>query len=88
MDLLNDVNQQLGETEADIEGVGRTRPMQSSPCQMSQLTEPNMSVSHIKFSSPSPNKSISSPSKRHMVISINSFLQAFIFLKPVLDYLV
>nr|XP_023677363.1 E3 SUMO-protein ligase RanBP2-like isoform X3 [Paramormyrops kingsleyae] len=66
MDLLNDVNQQLGETEADIEGVGRTRPMQSSPCQMSLLNEPNMSVSHIKVSSPSPNKSMSSPSKRHM----------------------
>uniref|UniRef100_A0A8C4DAI0 E3 SUMO-protein ligase RanBP2 n=1 Tax=Dicentrarchus labrax TaxID=13489 RepID=A0A8C4DAI0_DICLA len=42
VDLLNDVNQQLGE-------------------------KTSATISHIKFSTPSPNKSIVSPSKRHLI---------------------
>uniref|UniRef100_A0A673AUW6 E3 SUMO-protein ligase RanBP2 n=1 Tax=Sphaeramia orbicularis TaxID=375764 RepID=A0A673AUW6_9TELE len=42
VDLLNDVNQQLGENIS-------------------------ATISHIKFTSPSPNKSIVSPSKRHLI---------------------
>uniref|UniRef100_A0A4W6FFZ3 RAN binding protein 2 n=1 Tax=Lates calcarifer TaxID=8187 RepID=A0A4W6FFZ3_LATCA len=48
VDLLNDVNQQLGETH-------------SSPV---HPTETSATISHIKFSTPSPNKSLVSPSKR------------------------
>uniref|UniRef100_A0A4W6FHP3 RAN binding protein 2 n=1 Tax=Lates calcarifer TaxID=8187 RepID=A0A4W6FHP3_LATCA len=50
VDLLNDVNQQLGE-----------RPAHSSPV---HPTETSATISHIKFSTPSPNKSLVSPSKR------------------------
>uniref|UniRef100_A0A8D0ATP2 E3 SUMO-protein ligase RanBP2 n=1 Tax=Sander lucioperca TaxID=283035 RepID=A0A8D0ATP2_SANLU len=42
VDLLNEVNQQLGENTS-------------------------ATISHIKFSTPSPNKSIISPSKRHLI---------------------
>lgn len=71
MDLLNDVNQQLGESgeamdeeEEEKEGEGRRCPAHSSPA---HLTETSATISHIKFSTPSPNKSIVSPSKRHLV---------------------
>uniref|UniRef100_A0A8C7XAI0 E3 SUMO-protein ligase RanBP2 n=1 Tax=Oryzias sinensis TaxID=183150 RepID=A0A8C7XAI0_9TELE len=48
VDLLNDVNQQLGESGEDEE----------------DEKEFDATISHIKFSTPSPNKSIVSPSKR------------------------
>ncbi|MCJ8732174.1 hypothetical protein PDJAM_G00208100 [Pangasius djambal] len=58
MDLLNDVNQQLGESGEAVDGVHEGLPMTSSP---QSLTEPAMAASH-KFSSPA--KSVLSPSKR------------------------
>uniref|UniRef100_A0A3P9PDW1 E3 SUMO-protein ligase RanBP2 n=1 Tax=Poecilia reticulata TaxID=8081 RepID=A0A3P9PDW1_POERE len=67
VDLLNDVNQQLGETQEDMEEEEeqevnlRRGPTHSSPA---RLTETSATVSHIKFASPSPSKSIVSPSKR------------------------
>ncbi|XP_029935968.1 E3 SUMO-protein ligase RanBP2 isoform X1 [Myripristis murdjan] len=67
MDLLNEVNQQLGEGgEAmdEEEEEGRGGPAHSSPA---HLTETAATISHIKFSTPSPNKSIVSPSKRHLI---------------------
>lgn len=67
MDLLNEVNQQLGEGgEAmdEEEEEGRGGPAHSSPA---HLTETAATISHIKFSTPSPNKSVVSPSKRHLV---------------------
>lgn len=70
MDLLNDVNQQLGESgeamdeEEEKEDEGRRGPAHSSPA---HPTETSATISHIKFSTPSPNKSIVSPSKRHLV---------------------
>lgn len=70
VDLLNDVNQQLGESgeaideEDEKEEEGRRGPAHSSPA---HPTETSATISHIKFSTPSPNKSIVSPSKRHMV---------------------
>lgn len=62
MDLLNDVNQQLGESgeamdEEEEHGEGQRGPAYSSLA----------TGSHIKFSTPSPNKSLISPSKRHLV---------------------
>lgn len=74
MDLLNDVNQQLVENGEDIdeekdEGVGNG-PAHSSPA---HPNETSATISHIKFASPSPNKSIISPSKRHMVGSRHCF---------------
>ncbi|XP_029968661.1 ranBP2-like and GRIP domain-containing protein 3 isoform X2 [Salarias fasciatus] len=66
VDLLNDVNQQLGENgeimdeEDEKEEDGR-EPTHSSPA---HLTENAAAISHIKFSTSSPNKSIISPSKR------------------------
>uniref|UniRef100_A0AAY4DZA1 Uncharacterized protein n=1 Tax=Denticeps clupeoides TaxID=299321 RepID=A0AAY4DZA1_9TELE len=63
MDLLSDVNQQLGENReemADSENEGHL--LHSSP---HQLLEPAAASSHIKFS-PSPTKTISSPSRRPM----------------------
>ncbi|XP_053185216.1 RANBP2-like and GRIP domain-containing protein 8 [Scomber japonicus] len=68
-DLLNDVNQQLGENGEDMdEGeeedkVGRG-PAHSSPA---HPIETSATISHVKFSTPSPNKSIVSPSKRHLI---------------------
>ncbi|XDV31404.1 hypothetical protein PO909_034098, partial [Leuciscus waleckii] len=57
MDLLNEVNQQLSEDdERDEDQVDY--PLTSSP---GQPTEP-----HVKFSTPSPSKSATSPSKRSM----------------------
>lgn len=67
VDLLNDVNQQLGETGEDMDEehekeMERQRALaQSSPA---HPTEISAAISHIKFSTPSPNKSIISPSKR------------------------
>lgn len=68
VDLLNDVNQQLGESgeamdEEEKEEEVRLGPTHSSPA---HPTETSANISHIKFSTPSPNKSIS-PSKRHLV---------------------
>lgn len=70
VDLLNDVNQQLGESveamdgEEEKEEEGRRGPTHSSPA---HPIETSTTISHIKFSTPSPNKSIISPSKRHLV---------------------
>ncbi|XP_033474036.2 E3 SUMO-protein ligase RanBP2 isoform X2 [Epinephelus lanceolatus] len=70
VDLLNDVNQQLGESgeamdeEEEKEDEIRRGPAHSSPA---HPTETSASISHIKFSTPSPNKSIVSPSKRHLI---------------------
>ncbi|XP_034042305.1 E3 SUMO-protein ligase RanBP2 isoform X1 [Thalassophryne amazonica] len=67
VDLLNDVKQQLGESgEAmdEEEEEARGGPAHSSPV---HLTETNATVSRVKFSTPSPNKSIASPSKLHLI---------------------
>nr|XP_020470121.1 RANBP2-like and GRIP domain-containing protein 8 [Monopterus albus] len=68
VDCLNDVNQQLGESgeamdeeEEEEEEVGRRGQAHFSPARPS---ETSASISHVKFSTPSPNKSIVSPSKR------------------------
>ncbi|XP_041663368.1 E3 SUMO-protein ligase RanBP2 isoform X2 [Cheilinus undulatus] len=69
VDLLNDVNQQLGESgeamdeEDEKEEGGRSGPAHSSPA---HPIDTSATISHIKFSTPSPNKSIS-PSKRHLI---------------------
>uniref|UniRef100_A0A8C7C8S6 E3 SUMO-protein ligase RanBP2 n=1 Tax=Oncorhynchus kisutch TaxID=8019 RepID=A0A8C7C8S6_ONCKI len=57
MDLLNDVNQQLGEIGEGMDEEGR--PVHFSP----QFTEPAASVAHIKFAplTPSPSKSFTPP---------------------------
>uniref|UniRef100_A0A671XAR3 E3 SUMO-protein ligase RanBP2 n=1 Tax=Sparus aurata TaxID=8175 RepID=A0A671XAR3_SPAAU len=71
VDLLNDVNQQLGESgeamdeEEEKEEEVRLGPTHSSPA---HPTDTSANISHIKFSTPSPNKSIS-PSKRHLMAS-------------------
>lgn len=71
-ELLNVLNQQLegsGEAmdeEDEKEEDGRRGPTHSSPAHSIQTSA---TISHIKFSTPSPNKSIISPSKRHMVCS-------------------
>lgn len=67
VDLLNDVNQQLDENsdavDKEDEKVKEDRkgPVHSSPA---EPAEASAMISHIKFS---PNKSILSPTKRHMV---------------------
>lgn len=69
VDLLNDVNQQLGdcadamdeEEETELDGRG---PTHSSPAHAAETTA---TISHIKFTTPSPNKSTVSPSKRHLI---------------------
>lgn len=58
MDLLNEVNQQL-EDNGEMDEDHVDHPLTSSP---SQATE-----AHVKFSTPSPTKSATSPSKRPMV---------------------
>ncbi|XP_034549392.1 ranBP2-like and GRIP domain-containing protein 3 isoform X1 [Notolabrus celidotus] len=67
VDLLNDVNQQLGESGEDEEREKEVEslrgPTHSSPAHPS---ETSAAISNIKFSTPSPNKS-SSPSKRHLI---------------------
>ncbi|KAK9537433.1 hypothetical protein VZT92_005051 [Zoarces viviparus] len=68
VDLLNDVNQQLGESaealEEEEKEEGRRGPAHSSTA---HPIESSTTVSHIKFSTLSPNKSIISPSKRHLI---------------------
>ncbi|KAM6979133.1 E3 SUMO-protein ligase RanBP2 isoform 2-T2 [Tautogolabrus adspersus] len=67
VDLLNDVNQQLGESgEAMDEEEEKEEEVQRGPAHSSPATETSASISHIKFSTPSPNKNIS-PSKRHLI---------------------
>lgn len=70
VDLLNDVNQQLGESGEDEEDEKEFErqigPDHSSPA---HLQETSATISHIKFSTPSPNKSIVSPSK-HLVSAL------------------
>ncbi|KAJ8013025.1 hypothetical protein DPEC_G00049020 [Dallia pectoralis] len=63
MDLLNDVNQQLGEEAVNEEEDGG--PVHSSP----QFTEPAATGSHVRFAplTPSPGRSSVSPSKRHLI---------------------
>ncbi|XP_061083172.1 E3 SUMO-protein ligase RanBP2 isoform X3 [Conger conger] len=63
MDLLNDVNQQLGDTGEVMDDEEEGEAVGSSP---NQLTEPGASSSRLKFSTPSPTKSVLSPSKRHI----------------------
>uniref|UniRef100_A0AAR2IWP9 E3 SUMO-protein ligase RanBP2 n=1 Tax=Pygocentrus nattereri TaxID=42514 RepID=A0AAR2IWP9_PYGNA len=60
MDLLNDVNQQLGESGEGLDGVDGGLPMTSSP---RSLADPAVAASH-KLSMSSPAKSVLSPSKR------------------------
>lgn len=69
VDLLNDVNQQLGENGEEMDEeeekekekeLGRKGPTHSSPANPTETS----GISHVKFSTPSPNKSILSPSKR------------------------
>ncbi|XP_034740454.1 E3 SUMO-protein ligase RanBP2 isoform X2 [Etheostoma cragini] len=70
VDLLNEVNQQLGESgdamdeEEEKEVEGRGGLAHSSPA---HPTDNSATITHIKFSTPSPNKSIISPSKRHLI---------------------
>ncbi|XP_037095260.1 E3 SUMO-protein ligase RanBP2 isoform X3 [Syngnathus acus] len=67
LDLLNDVNQQLGESgenEEEEKNGGFMGLTHSSPA---YPTDTSATISHMKFSSPSPNKSIGSPSKRHLI---------------------
>lgn len=69
VDLLNDVNQQLGDSGETLDddekyNEGHRGTAHSSPA---RRTEASATISHIKFSTPSPNKSIVSPSKRHLV---------------------
>ncbi|XP_017279338.1 E3 SUMO-protein ligase RanBP2 isoform X2 [Kryptolebias marmoratus] len=67
VDLLNDVNQQLGETGEDMdEENGKELDHQRGLAHSSPAhpAETSAAISHIKFSTPSPNKSIVSPSKR------------------------
>lgn len=67
VDRLNDVKQQLDESEDAVGEVDenvkedRKGPVHSSPA---QPTEASAMISHIKFS---PNKSLLSPTKRQMV---------------------
>ncbi|GAA6096642.1 E3 SUMO-protein ligase RanBP2 isoform X1 [Tachysurus ichikawai] len=60
IDLLNDVNQQLGEGGDTVDGILERHPMTSSP---RSLTEPAVAATP-KFSVSSPSKSVLSPSKR------------------------
>ncbi|XP_057709426.1 E3 SUMO-protein ligase RanBP2-like isoform X2 [Corythoichthys intestinalis] len=67
VDLLNEVNQQLGDSGDDDDeekNNGRIGPLHSSPAYPADISA---TISHLKFSSPSPNKSIVSPSKRHLI---------------------
>ncbi|KAJ8252858.1 hypothetical protein GJAV_G00206370 [Gymnothorax javanicus] len=63
MDLLNDVNQQLGESGRDMDEEEEGQSAHSSP---NQLADPGAPTSRIKFSTPSPTKNALSPSKRHI----------------------
>lgn len=78
VDLLNDVNQQLDENDNAVGEVNDNvkeeskGPVHSSPA---QPTEASAMISHIKFS---PNKSLLSPTKRHMV-SVTLRVQVNVF---------
>lgn len=83
VDLLNDVNQQLGENGEEMDEeeekekekeLGRKGPTHSSPANPTETS----GISHVKFSTPSPNKSILSPSKR-LVGSTLSYIGTNIF---------
>ncbi|XP_072301227.1 E3 SUMO-protein ligase RanBP2 isoform X2 [Eucyclogobius newberryi] len=69
MDLLNDVNQQLGDIGEDMDEEEEKEPERRGPVHSSPArgNEVSATISHIKFSTPSPNKSIVSPSKRHLI---------------------
>ncbi len=58
MDLLNEVNQQL-EDVGEVEEDQVDYPVMSTPGQPAE--------GHVKFSTPSPSKSVTSPSKRSVV---------------------
>ncbi|MBN3320535.1 RBP2 ligase, partial [Atractosteus spatula] len=64
-DLLKDVNRQLGEAGDAMEEQEQLA-VNSSPAQISHLSEPVGASSRIKFSTPSPTKTVPSPSKRHV----------------------
>ncbi|XP_069053739.1 E3 SUMO-protein ligase RanBP2 isoform X2 [Lepisosteus oculatus] len=64
-DLLKDVNRQLGEAGDAMEEQEQLA-VSSSPAQISHLSEPVGASSRIKFSTPSPTKTVPSPSKRHV----------------------
>ncbi|KAJ8252859.1 hypothetical protein GJAV_G00206380 [Gymnothorax javanicus] len=64
MDLLNDVNQQLGESGRDMDEEEEGQSAHSSP---NKFVEPGAPTSYIRFSTPSPTKNALSPSKRHIV---------------------
>ncbi|KAL0185348.1 hypothetical protein M9458_021045, partial [Cirrhinus mrigala] len=55
MELLNEVNQQLEDIGEVVEDQV-DYPLTSSPCHPAE--------GHVKFSTPSPSKSVTSPSKR------------------------
>ncbi|XP_064832629.1 E3 SUMO-protein ligase RanBP2-like isoform X4 [Oncorhynchus masou masou] len=65
MDLLNDVKQQLEESGEAMDEEDDGRPVHSSL----QFTKPAASISCVKFAplTPSPSKSLASPSKRHLI---------------------
>lgn len=69
VDLLNDVNQQLGDCVEAMDEEEETEPERRGPSHSSpaQGIETSATISHIKFTTPSPNKSIVSPSKRHLI---------------------
>lgn len=95
VDLLNDVNQQLGESaegmdEEEEEEARQRGPVHSSPA---HPPETSATISHIKFTTTSPNKSLISPSKRHLVSSgywlsfrrqSNKILYVFLYIKCLL----
>uniref|UniRef100_A0A674NYH2 RAN binding protein 2 n=1 Tax=Takifugu rubripes TaxID=31033 RepID=A0A674NYH2_TAKRU len=67
VDLLSDVNHQLVESGGTIDeqdDEGQKGPAHSSPA---HPNETSTAISHLKFSTPSPNKSIVSPTKRHLI---------------------
>uniref|UniRef100_A0A8C7HX83 E3 SUMO-protein ligase RanBP2 n=1 Tax=Oncorhynchus kisutch TaxID=8019 RepID=A0A8C7HX83_ONCKI len=65
MDLLNDVKQQLEESGEAMDEEDDGGPVHSSL----QFTKPAASISCVKFAplTPSPSKSLASPSKRHLI---------------------
>ncbi|XP_033843196.1 ranBP2-like and GRIP domain-containing protein 4 isoform X2 [Periophthalmus magnuspinnatus] len=69
VDLLNDVNQQLGDSAEAMDEEEEKEPESRGPTHSSpaHANEISATISHIKFSTPSPNKSIVSPSKRHLI---------------------
>lgn len=69
VDLLNDVNQQLGDSADAMDEEEETEPERRGPTHSSpaHAIETSATISHIKFTTPSPNKSTVSPSKRHLL---------------------